>query len=92
MRARGEGAKVLQFGRVFRTDDEPKMMTVVLAAFDEGGSVRCVGARVEHARFLLVAGDAFSPQIVDVCRERRRSKGMPPVTNDARLNDNAPRA
>ena len=67
----GEGAQVFHFGCVFRADDEPKMMPVVLAAFDEGGGVRCIGAGVEQSRLLLVAGDAFSPQIGDMGHQRR---------------------
>ena len=66
------------------------MMAVVLAAFGERLGVCIVRSRIEHARILAVAGDAFALQIDDVFGERRRAELETLMANDPGHHDNAP--
>ena len=69
-----EGADILQFGGVFRRDDEPEMMPVILAALGEGFRVGIVRRRVEHPRVRPISRHALALEIGHMFGQRRRAK------------------
>ncbi len=55
----GENLQVDHLGRLFRADDEPEVMAVVLAALDKSFLIGGVAVGVEHAGFLAILRHAL---------------------------------
>ena len=86
-----EGPEVGHLRRVLGRDDEPEMVSVILAPLGEGALVGRIGPGVEHAGVRAVPGDALALQIGDVLGKRRRTEARAVMAHDARLHDDAPR-
>ncbi len=84
----GKGAEVGQLGRIFRRNDETKVVTVLLASLREGALIDGVGSRIKHTGVRAIAGDAVTLQVSEVFCKWRRAEFIPPMPDNARLDHN----
>ncbi len=80
----GEGFEVCHFHRIFRRDDEAKMVAIVFAAFSKLVRVDFVDLRTEQARLFSISSNAFATQIGKMRGERRAAAVVP---DHARLDN-----
>jgi hypothetical protein len=64
-------------------------MPIVLAAPCEGRGIGPVFGGSEHMRLLAVTGNAITPKVRNVGRERRRTEGTAPMADHTGLHDDA---
>jgi hypothetical protein len=67
----GEGLQVGHIAGVLRRDNEPEMVTVVLAAFGKRRAIGAVAAGIKHLGPLTTPGHAIALQIREMGRQRR---------------------
>ncbi len=68
----GERLEVGHVGGVLGRDDEPEVMSVVLAAIGEGAVVGAIGLGVEHHAALAVTADAIALEVGTCARTAAR--------------------
>ncbi|MBO6638470.1 MAG: hypothetical protein JJ920_14985 [Roseitalea sp.] len=83
-----EGFQVAELSTVFRRDDQPELMPVILGRLQKLARINTVAVRsVELAPF-AITGDTVAPDVFEV--RTGRAQVTVPKPNDPRLDDDPP--